>query len=143
MIDARRVPCLRDAVSDLWVPFWDAHRRGLAHWWKEGYDHHSDITHEPIARRMVEITLDGDGDCGPVQSHIETFAGDSKALHLLFYGFATVFTYEGDRHGQMIDFWPWALKIALDAVDDGAELRTQHPWFDYMTAALLPTPNAE
>ena len=140
MIDTRRVSCLQDAVSDLWAPLWDAHRRGLAHWWKEGYDHHAHITHEPIARRMVEIALDGDRD--PVKSHIEAFAGDSNALHLLFGGFATVFTYEEDRRRHIVDFWPWALEVALDAVGDGAELRAQHHWFDYMTAALLPTPNA-
>jgi len=140
MVDARRVTCLHGAVSDLWAPLWDAHRRGLAHWWKEGYDHHAHITHEPIAQRMVEIALDGDRD--PVRAHIEAFATDSNALHLLFDGFATVFTYDEELRRSMVDFWPWALKIALDAVGDGTDLRSQHHWFDYMTAALLPTPNA-
>lgn len=41
----------------------------------------------------------------------------------------------------MVDFWPWALEISLDAIGNGTELRSQHHWFDYMTAALLPTPN--
>ena len=140
MVDARRVACLQSAVSDLWAPLWDAHRRGLAHCWKEGYDHHAHITHEPIARRMIETALDGDRD--PVRSHIEAFAADSNALHLLFDGFATVFTYDEDFRRSMFDFWPWALEVALDAVGDGTELRSQHHWFDYMTAALLPTPNA-
>jgi hypothetical protein len=140
MVDARRVMCLQGAVSDLWAPLWDAHRRGLAHWWKEGYDHHAHITHEPIAQRMVEIALDGDRD--PVRAHIEAFATDSNALHLLFDGFATVFTYDEELRRSMVDFWPWALKVALDAIGDGTDLRSQHHWFDYMTAALLPTPNA-
>ena len=139
-VDARQVTCLQGAVEDLWSPLWDAHRRGLAHWWKEGYDHHAHITHEPIARRMVEITLTGDR--GPVSAHIEDFAKDSNALHLLFEGFATVFTYDEELRRDMVDFWPWALELALDALGDGTELRSQHHWFDYMTAALLPTPNA-
>lgn len=140
MVDARQVQCLQSDVRNLWAPLWDAHRRGLAEWWREGYDHHAHITHEPIARRMIEITLDGDRD--PVRSHIETFVTDSNALHLLFDGFATVFTYDEDLRRSIVDFWPWVLEVALDAVGDGTAARSQHPWFGYMTAALLPTPNA-
>jgi hypothetical protein len=139
MVDAQHVSCVGNAISELWMPLWDAHRRGLAHWWKEGYDHQAHITHEPIARRMIEIALNGDRD--PVRLHIETFAANAIALHLLFDGFATVFTYNEDLRELMPDFWPWALDIALHAVGDGAQLRSQHPWVDYMTAALLPTPN--
>ncbi|MEU7890840.1 hypothetical protein AB0B54_35520 [Microbispora bryophytorum] len=141
MVDARRVPCLQSTVGDLWGPLWNAHRRGLAYWWKEGYDHHAHITHEPIAQRMIKIALDGDRD--PVRAHIEYFAADSNALHMLFEGFGTVFTYDEELRRSMVDFWPWALEVALDAVGDGTELRSQHHrWYDYMTAALLPTPNA-
>lgn len=139
MIDARNVPCLQNAIAELWAPLWDAHRRGLAHWWKEGHDHHAHITHEPIARRMIEVALDDDRDI--VGSHIKTFAADSNALHLLFDGFATVFTYDEGLRAHLADFWPWALRIALDAIGDGTELRSQRHWFDYMAAALLPTPS--
>lgn len=140
MVDARHVQCLQSDVGNLWAPLWDAHRRGLAEWWREGYDHHAHITHPPIARRMIEISLEGDRD--PVRSHIKTFAADSNALHLLFDGFATVFTYDEDLRRSMVEFWPWALEAALDAIGDGTELRSQHTWFGYMTEALLPTPNA-
>jgi hypothetical protein len=141
MVDARRVPCLQDAVSDLWTPLWDAHCRGIAHWWKEGYDHHAHIHHVPIAERMIKVTLDGDRE--PVRAHVEYLAVDSNALHMLFDGFRTVFTYDEELRRSMADFWPWALEIALDAIGDGTELRSQrHHWFDYMTAAMLPTPNA-
>lgn len=139
MIDARRVPCLQGAISDLWAPLWDAHRRGLAHWWKEGYDHHAHITHEPIAQRMIKITLEGDRV--PTRAHIQAFAADANALHKLFDGFATVFTYDEELRRSMVSFWPWALEVALDAIGDGTELRSQHHWYDYMAAALLPTPN--
>lgn len=139
MVDARNVPCLQDEIAELWAPLWDAHRRGLARWWKEGYDHQAHITHEPIARRMIEVVLDGNLDI--VGSHIKTFAADSNALHLLFNGFATVFTYNEALRARLADFWPWALRIALDAIGGGTELRSQRHWFDYMAAALLPTPS--
>ncbi|WP_157371059.1 winged helix-turn-helix domain-containing protein [Arthrobacter sp. Leaf141] len=139
MVDARNVACIHSAVQDLWAPLWDAHRRGLAHWWKEGYDHHSHITHDPVARRMIEVVLGGDR--GPIRSHIESFAADSNALHLLFDGFATVFTYNESLRQSMPQFWPWAMEIALDAIGDGSQLRSQRHWFDYLTAALLPTPS--
>jgi hypothetical protein len=140
MVDARRVTCLEEAISDLWAPLWDAHRRGLAHWWKEGYDHDAHIAHEPIARRMVEIVLAGDRD--QVRTHIEAFANDSNALHLLFNGFATVFTYDDALRRSLVDFWPWALGVGLDAVGDGSELRGQYHWFGSLTANLLPVPKA-
>lgn len=139
MIDARNVACLQREIAELWAPLWDAHRRGLAHWWKEGYDHHAHITHEPIARRMIEVALDGDRNI--IGAHIETFAANSNALHLLFDGFATVFTYDEGLQARMVDFWPWALRLALDAIGDGTELRSQRHWFDYLVAALLPTPS--
>lgn len=139
MVDAQEVPCLRSGIAELWVPLWDAHRRGLAHWWKKGYDHHAHITHEPIARRMIAIALHGDRE--PIKAHIDACAKDSNALHLLFEGFARAFTYEASLRQAMGDFWPWAMSAALDAVGDGRKLRSQHHWFDYMTAALLPTPN--
>lgn len=139
MVDARRVPCLRYEVDNLWGPLWDSYRRGVAHWWKEGYDHHTQTTHEPIAQRMVEIALDGDRDL--LKAFIETLAKNANALHLLFEGFATVFTYDENLRVAMDDFWPWVLGAALDAVGDGSSLRSEHHWFDYMVAALLPTPS--
>ena len=141
MVDARQVDCLRGEIGRLWSPLWDAHCRGLAHWWKEGYDHHAHLNHPPIARRMIEVTLSGDR--GPVETHIKHFASSANALHQLFDGFATTFTYDEQYRRRMDDFWPWALKIALDAIGDGSQLRSEHHWFDFMTAALLPTPNPQ
>jgi hypothetical protein len=137
MADAHRVTCLEDSISDLWAPLWSAHRRGLVHWWKEGYDHQPQAAHEPIARRMVQIVLDGDLD--PTRGHIEAVSNDTNALHLLFNGFAAVFTEDALRP-FMADFWPWALEAALDAVGDASELRGQHHWFGESIAALLPVP---
>lgn len=139
MVDARRVPCLQEAVAGLWTPLWDSYRRGIAHWWEEGYDHHAQAKHEPIAQRMVQVALDDDP--GVVETFVSTLAANSNALHLLFDGFATVFTYADDLRSAMPDFWPHALEAALDAVGDGSALRSEHSWFDYMVAALLPTPS--
>lgn len=138
MVDARRVPCLQEDVGELWTPLWDSYRRGVAHWWEGGYDHHAQVKHEPIAQRMVQVALDDDPSV--VETFVSTLAVNSKALHLLFDGFATVFTYSDDLRPAMSDCWPHALEIALNAVDDGAALRSEHHWFDYMVAALLPTP---
>ncbi|WP_434619948.1 hypothetical protein [Arthrobacter sp. A5] len=88
---------------------------------------------------MIVLALEGDRD--PIRSHIEALAADSNALHLLFDGFATAFTYDEDLRRSLPDFWPWALEIALNAVGDGTQMRSKHHWFDYMTAALLPTPS--
>lgn len=139
MVDARGTPCVHDAVDTLWEPLWDAYRRGLADWWKEGYDHREQSKHEPIAQRMIEIALDKDREL--IGGFIETLAANSGALHLLFDGFATVFTYDADSRQSMSTFWPWALEIALGAVGDGSDLRSEHHWFDYMIASLLPTPS--
>jgi hypothetical protein len=139
MVDARRVQCLQGAVAELWEPLWDAHRRGLFHWWKEGYDHLEHITHEPIARRMVTIALDGDRE--HIKAHIESFSESANALHLLFDGFATVFTYDDELRKSMDGFWSWAMEIALDSVGSKDRVRSEDHWFDYMAAALLPTPN--
>lgn len=139
MVDARQVPCLRDEVGNLWAPLWNAYRRGIAHWWEEGYDHHAQTAHEPIAQRMIEIALAGDRDV--VKAFIEALAVSSKALHLLFDGFATVFTYDDETRQSIRDFWPWALETVLNAIGDGTNLRAEHHWFDYAVAALIPTPS--
>jgi len=139
MVDAQRVPCLQREVNNLWGPLWDSYRRGLGHWWKKGYDHQAQTAHEPIALRMINVTLDGDRDL--LKAFIETLATNANALHLLFAGFATVFTYDENARAAMDEFWPWALGTALDAIGDGSSLRSEHHWFDYMVAALLPTPS--
>ncbi|RXZ70265.1 hypothetical protein [Agromyces albus] len=140
MVDARRVPCLVEQVEVLWTPLWDTYRRGLLHWWSKGYDHHTHRTHEPIAGRMVQVWVEGDRDI--LAAYIKSFAQDANALHLLFDGFATVFTYSDALRANLAEFWPWALGVALDALGDARELRREHLWFDYMVAALLPAPNA-
>ncbi len=88
---------------------------------------------------MIKLALDGDRD--PVSAHVKALATSSSALQLLFDGFGAVFTYDEKLRRSMVDFWPWALERALDAVGDGTELRSQHYCFDYLVAALLPTPN--
>ena len=116
-----------------------SYRRAIAHRWAQGYDHREQAKHEPIARRLIDITLSVDRDV--LKAFIESPAAKSNALHLLFDGFATVFTYDDDAEHSMSTFWPWALETALDVIGDGSALRSERHWFDYMIAALLPTPN--
>ncbi|MGY2011285.1 hypothetical protein ACW9HC_30290 [Nocardia gipuzkoensis] len=140
MIDARQVTCLQQEISDLWSPLWDAHRRGITYWWEKGYDHHVHLTHPPIAQRMIKIALSGDRE--PIAAHIETCATDSSALNKLFDGFRTAFTYDDELRNTLVDFWPWAMEIALDGISDRTNRRSQRQnWYDYMIAALLPTPH--
>lgn len=95
-------PVCKMQVDSLWTPLWDAYRRGIAHWWKEGYDHHEQTEHEPLARRMIEIALEGDREL--VKGFIKTLPTNSGSLHMLFDGFATVFTYHDDSRTSMPDF---------------------------------------
>lgn len=139
MVDARRVPCLQEEVGLLWAPLWDAYRRGVAHWWAEGYDHHAQTAHEPIARRMIEVAMDDDPDLAA--TFIKKLAANANALHQLFDSFATVLTYDDDARASMAKFWPRAMETAMNIIGDGSSLRSEHHWFDYMVAALLPTPS--
>lgn len=139
MVDAQHVSCLQDEVRKLWTPLWGSYRRAIAHRWAQGYDHREQAKHEPIARRLIDITLSVDRDV--LKAFIDSLAAKSNALHLLFDGFATVFTYDDDAEHSMSTFWPWALETALDVIGDGSALRSERHWFDYMIAALLPTPN--
>jgi hypothetical protein len=138
LVDARHVHCLQKEVSQLWQPLWDAHRRGLLHWWEEGYDHQGHLNHEPIAYRMVQIALEGRRE--EIASHIKDFATSPNAMHLLFDAFATVFTYDEGLRLRMDQFWPWAFEEALDALDERPEDRSGRSWSDYLAASLLPTP---
>lgn len=139
MVDARRVPCLREEIDLLWTPLWNAYQRSATHWWAKGYDHRAQTAHEPIARRLVEITLDGDRDI--VTTFIRSLAENANGLRLLFDAFATVFTYDEDVRVSMAEFWRQSLETALDAIGDGSILRSERHWFDYAIASLLPTPS--
>ncbi|MGP3536419.1 hypothetical protein ACTU3I_16610 [Microbacterium sp. RD1] len=140
MVDVRQVPCLAQPVARMWSPLWDTYRRGLLHSWSGGYDRHAHRTHEPIAGRMIATWSEGDRDI--LAAYIRTFAQNANALQLLFDGFSRAFTYDASLRPHLPTFWPWALRIALDALGDGRQLRAEDRWFDYMVAALLPTPTA-
>lgn len=138
MVDARKVPCLQNEIAALWSPLWNAHQRGLTHIWRERYDYQQHIQHEPIARRMIEIFLEG--DCNVVSLHIESFATNPNALYFLFDGFAKIFTYDEYLRAHLADFWPNALKIALDAIEDGDLFQAYELGLGNMIAVLLPKP---
>ena len=140
MTDARQVSCIADDVGELWTPLWDTHRRGLDHWWREGYDHGESVHDEPIARRLVEVTMNGDKR--PLEAHLQTFAGNANAMHLLLESLAPVFTYDERLWDSLSTFWPRVMRVVLDAVGDGSDLGGERGhWFDYAVAAILPVPH--
>jgi hypothetical protein len=139
MTDAREVSCIANDVGQLWAPLWDAHRRGLDHWWREGYDHGESVHHEPIARRLVEVTMNGEERL--LEAHLQTFVRNAKAMHLLLESLARVFTYDERLQDSLSAFWPWVMGVVLDAVGDGSDLGDESwHWFDYAVAAILPVP---
>jgi hypothetical protein len=139
MVDAKASACVRGAVGELWNPLWDACRRGLEQWWREGYDHRESMQHEPITRRLIDLTIKGETD--PLEAHLKTFAGNASTLHLMLESLTRVFTYEERQRNSLSTLWPWVMRVVLDAIGDGAALRAERHWFDYVVAGILPVPN--
>lgn len=139
---ASNAACLVEKTRALAGPLWDAHRRALDHWWREGYDHLSQRHHEPVARVLVEAAIRGDR--AVLDDHLRTFASNSHALQMFMDSFATIFSYDDHLRPSLSTFWIPSLGTVLDAVDDGADLRgDEHSWFDWAVASLLPTPKVE
>ncbi|MFJ6536796.1 hypothetical protein ACIQH5_11230 [Paenarthrobacter sp. NPDC091711] len=139
MVDASAAACLKKEIRQLWDPLWNAGIRGVHHSWSQGFDHLEIMRHEPITRRLIDLAIDG--ETSPLETHVRAFAGDASALHLLLESLTQVLTY-GDRQRKSLGvLWPWVMRVALDAVGDGAALRAQRPWGGYAISAILPVPN--
>jgi hypothetical protein len=139
---ASNTECLVDAIQQLSRPLWDAHRRGLDHWWRQGYDHLDQRHHEPVARLFIEAAIRGDRLI--LDEHLRTFASNSHAMQMFMDSLAKVFTYDDALRPSLAAVWVPSLTTVLDAVDSGADLRgDRHTWFDWAIAALLPTPQLE
>lgn len=139
---ARAAACLVDVTQRLSRPLWDAHRRGLDHRWRQGYDHLDQRHHEPIARLFIEAAIRGDRLT--LDEHLRTFASNSHAIQMFMDSLAKVFTYDDGLRSSLADVWVPSLATVLDAVDSGADLRgDRHSWFDWAISALLPTPKLE
>jgi len=140
MAAAAAAECIAESAAELSSPLWDAHRRGLDHWWREGYDHGERVHHEPVTRVLIDLAIAGDRS--PLEAHLRTFAGNANALHLLLDSLACVFTYDDGLRESLPAFWPVVMRTVLDAVDAGADMHGERgPWFDWAVAALLPAPH--
>jgi len=136
------VPCLAEQAARLSAPLWDAYRRGLDRWWREGYDHLGERHQEPVTRLFIDLAKRGERDA--LDATLRTFAGNAHALQMLMHSFATVFSYDADLRPFLADFWVPSLTVVLDAIDAGADLRDDRAsWFDWAVAELLPTPQIE
>lgn len=139
---ASNAACLVAETQALAAPLWDAHRRALDHWWREGYDHLSQRHHEPVARVLMEAAIRGDRTV--LDNHLRTFASNSHALQMFMDSFATIFSYDDRLRPSLSTVWVPSLRTVLDAIDAGADLRgDEHSWFDWAVASLLPTPKVE
>jgi len=139
---ALRVTCLAEQAARLSAPLWDAHRRGLDRWWREGYDHLGERHQEPVTRLFIDLAKRGEREA--LDAHLRTFAGNAHALQMLMHSFATLFSYDADLRPFLADFWVPSLTVVLDAIDAGADLMDDRAsWFDWAVAELLPTPQIE
>jgi hypothetical protein len=139
---AANAACLASAVERLSAPLWDAHRRGLDHWWREGYDHLGDRHHEPVARLLIEEAMRGERKV--LDEHLRTLASNAHALQTFMDSFARIFSYDERLRPYLAAVWVPSLATVLDAIDDGADLFDDRgSWFDWAVASLLPTPQLE
>ncbi|MEU0840124.1 hypothetical protein ABZ370_11715 [Streptomyces sp. NPDC005962] len=133
---SRSEACVAGQASGLVDVLLDAHARATDHWAREGYENrHS----EPGARVIVDLAVRGNAE--PLKAYVQRFASNGRALHDLLQDFAVLFTYDDDLRPSLPSIWAVAMECALDAIDDGAELRTDHHWGDYALGALLPAPS--
>ena len=139
--DAATVSCLAFSLPELSAALWDAHRRGLNESWQR-FDHLDAMHHAPIARLMIEAAIRGERE--HLDKHLQSVAGNPHGLQMFMDGFAKVFTYDDVLRESLGQFWEPSLRIVLDAIDGGAQLRDDRDsWFDWAVASLLPTPQLD
>ena len=139
--DAAPASCLASALPDLLAALWDAYRRGLNESWQH-FDHLDAMHHAPIARLMIEAAIRGEREY--LDQHLHSVAGNPHGLQMFMDGFAEVFTYDDVLRESLGQFWEPSLRVVLDAIDGGADLRADRDsWFDWAVASLLPTPHLD
>ena len=135
---ARTAVCLGQEAAALLAVMLDAHRRGLDHWSAKGYSGYRDRQREPVVRVLLKLAIEG--EAGPLEEHLRTFAANASALQCLLHDIAVLSTYDDDLRSALPTIWPAVLGTTLDAIDEGADLRGSRHWVDYALGYLLPTP---
>jgi hypothetical protein len=135
---ARAAACVRQEAAGLLLVLLDAHRRGLDYWSTNGFSGYRSRQRELVVRVLIEMAVDG--QAGPLDEHLRTFAANANALQCLLHDIAVLSTYEDDFREMLPRVWPRVLATTLDAIDEGADLRGSRRGVDYALGYLLPTP---
>jgi hypothetical protein len=134
---ARGESCVTDAARRLLPTLFDAHRRGLDHWARKGYDR-LDRHHKSVAEVLIRLAVAGDGE--QLTEYVRIFSSNAPALDELLRDLALRFTYDDDLRPALQAVWRQVMTTALDALEAGADLRADHSRYGRALAQLLPTP---
>lgn len=138
---ARSSSCVSTSATRLLDVLFDAHRRGSAHWAKGGYGSFNERQQARVARVLIETAVAGNS--GPLAEYVRLFSSTAPALVELLRDLAVQFTYDESLRHSLPGVWRVVMASALDAVESGADLRSDHNWYDMALAGLLPTPQLE
>jgi hypothetical protein len=138
---ARSESCVEERADRLLEVLFDAHRRGSDHWAREGYDDLSNRHRPRVVRVLVEAAQAGDPR--PLHDYVRAFSSNARALGQLLRDLATLFTYDETLRAALPSVWREVMATALDALDAGADLLSDHYWSDDARAGLLPTPQLD
>jgi hypothetical protein len=141
---ARSEACIADAARRLLDVLFDVHRRVSDYWATEGYGEYGvfrDRLRPSVVRVLVEFAVAG--DFGQLTEHVRAFTSNARALDQLLDDLAVLFTYDSNLRSGSLVIWRTVMTAALDALDAGADLLSDHDWSDRAIAGLLPTPQIE
>ena len=138
---ARSGSCVSAAASCLLHALFNVHRRAWGHWARKGYGWPGARSEPYIPRVLVETTVGG--DAGPLIDYVRAFASNPRALRELLDGLAVLFTYDQGCRTEMLGVWRLVMTTALDAIEAGADLLSDHYWSEGAVAAILPTPQIQ
>lgn len=134
---ARCESCVTAAARRLLPTLFDAHRRGLYHWAREGYDRHNRHRTD-VAEVLLRLAVAGNGE--QLTEYVRVFSSNASALDELLRDLVLRFTYDDDLRPALQDIWRHVMTTALDALEAGADLRADHSRSGRALAQLLPTP---
>lgn len=135
---ARSDSCIADPAGKLVSVLLKTHCRAWDHWAEEGYGGAHERRRPEVARVLVEMAVDGNP--GPLTGYVRAFTSNPQALDELLRDLAILFTYDERLRGELLAVWREVMSAALDAIDDGADIMSDHHWSGNAIGRLLPTP---
>jgi hypothetical protein len=134
---ARGESCVADAARRLLPILFDAHRRGLDHWAKEGYDRHN-RQRACVAEILIRLAVSGASE--ELTEYVRLFSSNAAALDEFLRDLAVRFTYDDDLRSALEDVWRQVMTTALDALEAGADLSSSRHRSSTAVARLIPVP---